>query len=511
MGNTATALNEPAVVDRTTDGPFPGTVRSVSDLADGVGMAVVATDLGGNVRHANPEALRLLEPGGQGCPGLSPAAGTFFGLTVDSQPDLASLERFLRGSTGKGAGSVTISGSGRHLVWSGRIVGGEDEHGPGRVFLIRDATAERQYEQLKTDFLATLSHELRTPLTSLRGSLQLVVGRGEGLGAMDRQLLEIGINNSERLIRLVNDLLDIDALERERLSVRLTSVDVQALLRPAVDAVSALAGRRGISIEVICPGDLPRVNADRDRLLQVLINLLTNAVTFGPVGSVVTVRARRRRAGLQIDVSDQGPGIPAEQQLQVYERFWRADRNGADAGAGLGLAICRAVVARHGGEIWLDSEVGRGSVFSFSLPEPRTAEGAGTPMPDGGCEGDPGGVAGGRILLVEDDPDTRAILRTSLEEWGYEVTEAPTGAQAVAAARRERPAAVVLDLILPDIDGYDVLRIFKNSPDMAQVPVLVLSIESERELARRLGAAEVLQKPLDLNAVRRCLSSGLGG
>jgi CheY-like chemotaxis protein len=369
------------------------------------------------------------------------------------------------------------------------------------------ATAEHRYEQFKNDFLRTISHELRTPLTSLRGSLQLVVGRAEALGPIDRQLLEIGIKNAERLIRLVNDLLDIDSLEQGRLAFRFAPVDVGALIPLAVDAVADVADERGISVELDCPPGFPAVHADRQRLLQVLVNLLSNAVTYGPAGSVVTIRVRGRHDGLQVDVSDEGPGIPAEEQLQVYERFWRRDRNGADAGAGLGLAICRAVIARHGGKLWLDSEEGRGSVFSFLLPRlaPEVAEdrSAGHPV-----DGD---RSGSRILLVEDDADTRAVVRASLERWGYEVTEVGTGAQAVAAARRERPAAVVLDLLLPDIDGYDVLRIFKNTPDMASVPVLVLSIESQRELACRLGAADVLQKPLDLEAVRSRLSRELRG
>jgi CheY-like chemotaxis protein/anti-sigma regulatory factor (Ser/Thr protein kinase) len=369
------------------------------------------------------------------------------------------------------------------------------------------ATAEGRYEQFKSDFLRTISHELRTPLTSLRGSLQLVVGRAEALGPTDRQLLEIGIKNAERLIRLVNDLLDIDSLEQGRLAFRFTPVDVGTLVPLAADAVACIAGERGVSVKLDCPPGFPAVHADRGRLLQVLVNLLTNAVTYGRAGSVVTVRVRRRHGGLQVDVADQGPGIPAEEQLRVYERFWRRDRNGADAGAGLGLAICRAVVARHGGQLWLESEEGRGSVFSFLLPR-LVFE-----VAEGGAAADPVDreASGGRILLVEDDADTRAVLQASLERWGYEVTEVGTGAQAVAAARRERPAAVVLDLLLPDIDGYDVLRIFKNSPDMASVPVLVLSIESQRELARRLGAADVLQKPLDLEAVRSRLSKELRG
>jgi CheY-like chemotaxis protein len=274
-----------------------------------------------------------------------------------------------------------------------------------------------------------------------------------------------------------------------------------------VDAVAHIAGERGISLELDCPPGLPAVHADRQRLLQVLVNLLGNAVTYGRAGSAVTIRVRRRQGGLQVDVSDQGPGIPAEEQLRVYERFWRRDRNGADAGAGLGLAICRAVIARHGGKLWLDSEEGRGSVFSFLLPRLASEVAEDRAVRDV-VDRDP---SGGRILLVEDDADTRAVLLASLERWGYEVTEAGTGAQAVAAARRERPAAVVLDLLLPDIDGYDVLRIFKNSPDMATVPVLVLSIESQRELACRLGAADVLQKPLDLEAVRTRLSRELRG
>jgi CheY-like chemotaxis protein len=247
------------------------------------------------------------------------------------------------------------------------------------------------------------------------------------------------------------------------------------------------------------------VHGDRERLVQVFSNLLDNAAHFAPSGSVVTLRGHVRETGVQIDISDQGPGIAEVEQAHVFERFWRADRGGTDAGAGLGLAICRAIVNRHGGRIWLQSKEGEGSTFSIFLPRSIFRPGSDEAVP----RIQAAAPNGARILVVEDDPDTRAVTRASLELYGYEVIEAGTGAHAVHLARREGPAAVLLDLVLPDISGYDVLRILKNSPDTRDMPVVVLSVDHERELAKRLGAFDALQKPAHFEQVRWSLAHAL--
>jgi signal transduction histidine kinase/DNA-binding response OmpR family regulator len=466
------------------------------------GIALLVTDLAGAVLHASDTAAELLERGDDRRWAAQHPAGTFFGLPVDDSQHLASLHRFFSSDGDSGEGVATIAGSRRQLYWAGRVLRGTEGLGHGRLFVVRDVTAERRFEALKSDFLATVSHELRTPLTSLRGSLQLVLARTESLGAADRGLLEIGVGNAERLIRLINDLLDIDALEQGSLAFRFTTLDITDLIKPALDAIQGVLEEKEVRVQVDLAEELPIIHGDRERLVQVLLQLLSNAGKYAPFGSTVTIRTCANDSGVQVDVQDRGPGIPVAEQPHVFERFWRSERGGADAGAGLGLAICRAVISRHGGEIWLTSEEGQGATFSVFLPRSILRV-------DDRAARERRPVESARVLLVEDDPDARAVLRAALEGHGYAVVEAQTGAQGVTLARREQPAAVLLDVLLPDISGYDVLRILKNAPETAPTPVLVLSVEPERELARRLGAWDALMKPLDFEAVRWSLAQAL--
>jgi signal transduction histidine kinase/DNA-binding response OmpR family regulator len=476
----------------------------MTDLAGDLNLAVVITDGAGTIRDGNAAAGTLLDH-----PGLLPARvldprGLFLGQPVEDGEQLGALVRFLGRDAAAGHGEVTLAASRRRVAWAGRVLDGTEGLGGGRLFLMRDVTEERRFETLKGEFLATVSHELRTPLTALLGSLQLVLARATGLAETDRGLVEIGIKNTERLIRLINDLLDIDRLEQGALPFEFTTLDAGELVRGAVGTMAAQFAERGLRVTCDIRGELPTVHGDRDRLRQVVLKLLDNARKYAPPGSTVVVRAAATDAGVQVDVCDRGPGIPPAEQPHVFERFWQADRGGQEAGAGLGLAICRAIVLRHGGRIWIDSEEGRGTTASFFLPRSALQPAADEPPAAPGAP-----PADTRILLVEDEPDVRAVIRGSLEQDGYRVIEAPTGGHAVRLARRERPAAVLLDLVLPDISGYDVLRILKNSPDTAAIPVVALSIEPERDLARRLGAWDALQKPIDFGAVRGSLGGAL--
>jgi signal transduction histidine kinase/CheY-like chemotaxis protein len=490
-----------AVAAATAPAPAADAVP-LAALAD-LGLAVVLTDQVGIVRHANGAATELLEDGKGARPDCAlDARGRFFGLPIEGPDQLAPLLRFFAQDRDSGSGEVTIAGSRRRVSWAGQVLAS----GGGRLFVMRDVTDERRFEVLKSDFLATVSHELRTPLTSLRGSLELVVSRAAGLGQTDTDLLQIGIKNTERLIRLINDLLDVDRLEQGTLAFQFASLDVGALVASAVESVRADFEAGGVTLEVDVAADLPSVHGDRERLAQVLLALLDNARKFAPAGSGVRLRALGTPEGVQIDVADQGPGIPATELPHVFERFWRGDRSGPEAGAGLGLAISRAIVGRHEGHVWLESEQGNGTTASFVLPRSIfRADAPEAPRPPA-----PHATAGTTILVVEDDSDARAVLRASLEQHGYMVLEAATGGHAVRLARRERPHVVLLDLVLPDnISGYDVLRIVKNDPETSGIPVVVLSVEPERDLARRLGAWDALQKPIDFESVRWSLVGAL--
>jgi PAS domain S-box-containing protein len=249
------------------------------------------------------------------------------------------------------------------------------------VGLARDITDRKRMEEqlremdrLKSEFIATVSHELRTPMTAIKGSLGLALGGAAGaLGEDLRDLLTIAHNNSDRLIMLINDILDLSRIEAGKLSLRLAPIDIAAVVRRSVLDVEALAAQKSIDVVVNLASSLPAPIADADRVGQVLVNLLSNAIKFSKPGKPVSLRVEQHERGLVVRVADQGIGIPADYQAHVFDRFYRVDNSASrrTGGTGLGLAICRALVTEMGGRIWVESEPGVGSTFSFSLPTER--------------------------------------------------------------------------------------------------------------------------------------------
>jgi PAS domain S-box-containing protein len=232
----------------------------------------------------------------------------------------------------------------------------------------------REIDRLKSEFIATVSHELRTPMTAIKGALGLALGGAAGpLIAEMRELLTIAHNNSDRLILLINDILDLSRIEAGKLSLRLAPIDIIAVVRRSVLELAPLAGQKAIDVVLELADPLPVAIADADRVGQVLVNLLSNAIKFSDPGKRVSVRVARHERGLAVRVIDRGVGIPADYQAHIFDRFYRVDNSASrrTGGTGLGLAICRALVTEMGGRIWVESEPGVGSTFSFSLPTER--------------------------------------------------------------------------------------------------------------------------------------------
>ncbi|MEO7912073.1 MAG: ATP-binding protein, partial [Roseiflexaceae bacterium] len=253
----------------------------------------------------------------------------------------------------------------------------------GRMLVFRDITREREVEQMKTDFVSIVSHELRTPLTSIRGALQLVLGRaassagGTGatpydstLSARTRELLDISLKNSERLIRLINDILDISKIEQGSIQLRHVALDPADLCRAAVQEVSVFAEGRDISIDLRAEPGLTPISADRDRALQVLANLLSNAIKFSEPGQRIELSVRQDIGAMVFAVRDYGRGIAPEDHLRIFDKFHQIDSSLTRnvGGTGLGLAICKALVEEHGGKIWIESILRKGATFAFTLP-----------------------------------------------------------------------------------------------------------------------------------------------
>lgn len=245
------------------------------------------------------------------------------------------------------------------------------EHGRqlGTVVSFRDITAYKEVERMKDEFVSVVSHELRTPLTSIRGSLGLLAGGALGqLSPKAQRMVDIAVNNTDRLVRLLNDILDIERMESGRVSLNVSDTEVSALMTSALDIVKPLAEKSKVLLEGH-PLESP-LRADPDRVVQTLVNLLSNAVKFSSEGQTVTLSVRLVDQSVEFTVSDQGRGIPADKLDAVFGRFQQVDASDArvKGGTGLGLAICKSIVTQHGGHIGVESELGKGSRFSFTLP-----------------------------------------------------------------------------------------------------------------------------------------------
>ncbi len=363
----------------------------------------------------------------------------------------------------------------------------------GRGVVFHDRSQARELAGLKSDFLSTVTHELRTPLTSVKGSLQLVLGKSAGLSPIDSELLHISLKNADRLIRLINDLLDISRLELGKIELTFAKVATPSLIDEAVAGLRAYAAAREITIASSIASDLPPLAGDHDRLIQVLTNLISNAVKFSPAGGHVDVSVDAYAHEVRIAVRDRGVGIPESDHGRLFQRFQRLHPgHSGEPGSGLGLAISKAIVERHGGTILLDSREHEGSTFTVVLPAVReqllAAHGPSRPPSDEDLPS---------VLLIDGDADVGGTLE---DAWKgrYRLTRVGRGVEAVDVARRVRPDVVLLDVVLPDLGGHDVLRILRTTNATATVPVIILTAKPERALSANLGALDVVAKPLDV-------------
>ena len=388
------------------------------------------------------------------------------------------------------------------------------------------AAAEAASET-KSAFLTNVSHELRTPLTSVVGFSKIIAKRLDEVvfptitseePRVRRAMRQVSDNldiisaEGERLTAMINDVLDLAKIEAGRMEWRRVPVQIEEIVLRAGAATSSLVSGAGLALVTDIEPDLPTVTGDRDRLIQVLINLLSNAVKFTPSGSI-TCAARREGDTVVLAVTDTGVGIAPEDHAKVFEQFGQAGDTLTDKprGTGLGLPICREIVEHHGGRIWLESAVGEGSTFAFALPIPATEVGRfedGEPIAamEGAYAMDGAGTHTGqpRILVVEDDPGTGELVRQALEANGYRVEIATDGEAALKRVRDERPSLVILDVMLPGLDGFTVVERLKAvGSDSGSVPILMLTIMDEPERAARLGVDAYLRKPFDTDDLLR--------
>lgn len=352
-------------------------------------------------------------------------------------------------------------------------------------------------DRMKTDLLANVSHELRTPLSAIRGYVEFIQeGQLGPISEPQRKGLDVCQRNAERLTKTINMLLDFSRMELGRVTVRPAPFQIGRLISQIVAGIESDARKRNIRIEMSIEPDLRPVDADRDRITQVLENLLTNAMKFTPDGGSVTIGARAvdDRSRVEISVADTGVGIPASERARIFDKFYQSDATATRkfGGIGLGLAIVKSILDAHQSTITVDERPGGGSLFRFSLPavEARTESGVFTgflPAQKGSPE----------VLAIDDDADFLAIIRETLEKQGITVRTAATAVEGLAQAQENPPRLVVLDIRLPDRDGLDVLHALKANARTKDVPILVVSVVDERLEGLRLGAVEYLVKPID--------------
>ncbi len=372
-----------------------------------------------------------------------------------------------------------------------------------------------ELDNIKDEFISTVSHELRTPLTSIRGALGLLsAGLMGTVDSKAQNLLRIALTNTDRLIRLINDILDLERMESGRAPLHVRRCSLRDLTKQAMETMKPMADTAGVHLEFSL-GVAPEgvfFDGDPDRILQIITNLLSNSIKFSPPESTVTLRLEADSNSVQLRVSDQGRGIPIEKLDAIFDRFQQVEASDArqKGGTGLGLAICRTIVQQHNGSIWAESNPaehrGPGASLIVSLPRMSRLldqlDDKGIVQPRGGD---------GTLILCDDDPGIRTIIGEHLRHHGYTILEASDGMSAIALAETHEVSAILLDLYMPGLTGWETLQRLKHSAATAKIPVVILSVLSPsstpREERQAASAAQGwVQKPFNENLLLAELS-----
>jgi PAS domain S-box-containing protein len=446
--------------------------RQQEILLDSVTDGICGLDRNGKVSFANPAAARLLgapvdaligRPAHELLHCSAPADRTCdedcpLRRTSAAPCNASGEDNIFRadGSSFPAEYAVTpIRGQGRFL---------------GSVLTFRDISQRYALDQLKDEFISTVSHELRTPLTSIRGALGLLnSGMLGDVNEKATNLLRIALTNSDRLVRLINDILDLERIQSGREPLNFRSVQLAAIVKQAIEDLQPMADAAGVKL--IHDATQVEIAADSDRLLQVITNLLSNAVKFSPPNSPVSVMLRPGATGVILSVIDHGRGIPADKLETIFGRFQQVDASDArqKGGTGLGLAICRTIVMQHSGRIWAERNPVRGSTFRVFLPyQPApvsTQRSPSNPEP-----------AHGTVVLADGNAESRPRIAAQLARHGYSVVQAATVEQTLSAARQDAQA-ILLDSSLDGMNGWEILPLLRRVDSTSPTPVVLLSME----------------------------------
>ncbi|HYE48034.1 MAG TPA: CHASE3 domain-containing protein [Azospirillaceae bacterium] len=471
-------------------------------IFDSVQEGILTADAAGAVESANGAVLRLFGHDAEslraaGLPGLLALPG---GEPLDAASVLARADGGSFEASGRRAG-----GGGLFPVEVTATRAGEDRL---LTLTIRDISARKEMDRMKNEFISTVSHELRTPLTSIRGALGLVVGMGAGLPEKMLSLVQIAHRNAERLIGLVNDILDIEKIESGRMEFSFHHLDLAEAAAEAVEANNAYAAGRRVELRLKVETAPVMVMADAQRLQQVMANLISNAVKFSPEGGEVTVTVGVDPAGrARVAVHDVGPGVPESFRARIFQKFAQADSadSRAKGGTGLGLSISRMIVERHSGEVGFESRPGD---TCFHIHLPLASDGRVVAADGPGAAPAP---AQRRVLVCEDDAYVGQMLARMVEDLGVEVDLVHSAADARAALEARRYDGMTLDLGLPDEDGLSLFKSLRRDGRFRTLPVLVISAAAT-EGARMMngdavGIVDWLDKPVDEARLAEALRS----
>ena len=380
--------------------------------------------------------------------------------------------------------------------------------------LVRQRTAELaaardeavRASQTKSDFLASMSHELRTPLNAIIGYSEMLLEESDELLRPElRPDLEKIRGAGKHLLTLINDILDLSKIEAGKMNVFPENFDVATLLADVRSTIEPLVAKNGNTFEMLCGANLGTLHSDQTKVRQILFNLLSNAAKFTRMGRVTLAATRTTRGDgerLEFEVSDTGIGMTPEQVVGLFKPFSQADASTTRyfGGTGLGLAITQHFCRMLGGDVTVESEYGKGSTFTITLPVVCPKAVPEVPLPVAEQS------ANGTVLVVDDERPARDILGYALTQEGYRVVTAAGGQEGLRLARHEKPDVIILDVIMPDLDGWAVLRSLKADADLCKIPVILVTVLGDRDMGIALGAAEHLTKPVDPKELLRLLA-----
>jgi PAS domain S-box-containing protein len=381
-------------------------------------------------------------------------------------------------------------------------------------------TAEES-NRVKSEFLATMSHELRTPLNSIIGFSDLMICGSVGeMADKQKKFLDNISLSGKHLLSLINNILDLSKIEAGKMELDYERFDVYATIDEVKQLVSPLADKNGVKLEILKDESLEKIDADRVKFKQILFNLASNAIKFTPRRGEVTIIAVKVNDKVQFSVKDTGIGISEEDRNKLFQPFTQIEStiNRRYEGTGLGLSLVKRMVELHGGSVWVESELGKGTTFTFELPlEPASNIGITNKMVTNSIKVstesavnvtgsmicvpqilEPPNSKGDEplILVVEDDDHSRELLEVTLLHEGYRVASAKNGKEALELANEMNPFAITLDIMMPGMDGWDVLKHLKEKEQTNDIPVIITSMLDERELGIVWGAVEHFIKPI---------------